>query len=646
MAKKILLLCAVLLVLTTFVAFAGGGGEGTAATGKWTKTVQVSLMGNGPVIKPAVEDVLTPLWRQMTGVTATLRGYPPDMTEASLIASALVAAGDIPSFLGRHIIPPNEEAIKIFVDKGLLWEFSADNLKKYMPKFVARINQYGDFNTWLKQEIHYQDKNWAMSAGMSVDSMSKLAKVIGADNPFMIDQGASYGATYSLGLRDDIMKQIFPNARSYKEQGDFYVSKNGKVDPKDAYSDIPINSLADLMSYMQKAKDIIDKQSMMVGTDKMIAGIPWCTSCGGGDTLGWSFSTFYGYAWNEPPWFVVDPEPKVYYVFSQDSFKTGLKWANEAYNKGLIDPEVFVKQGDQATADYQKGRYAVIHGWQTGDANNQLAAAKATFRYRHISAWWPDTAHGATSILKGPFEDISNFPTTYHTHSGLIMTKTVKEEDLPQVFNWIDLAMSEEGDVLHNWGPPSFYTGTGKDRRFKPEYKAIEDQKVYNITTPGAKDGYYYGISYGSPNWDSAYLNEETYPVYYFAAWGPYPESPQYVYPHKAAITDDFQAKIYAQWCNGNKAHMNFYPMVGWSQQADLLAIPDFARVRYLLFAKSAPEIANIIRGSTADFEANWAHMRKIQEDEGLQNALDQVSAKWKEIYNKYVKQYWNHDQK
>jgi hypothetical protein len=281
--------------------------------------------------------------------------------------------------------------------------------------------------------------------------------------------------------------------------------------------------------------------------------------------------------------------------------------------------------------------------WQVGSANQSAIDNNYPFRYRQISGWFADTAHGAVSILKGPFEDITNFPTTYHTHSGLLMTKTVKEADLPQAFNYVDYLMSEDVDILHHWGPPQFYTGTGKDRRFKPEYKDVENQKVFNLRVAGAKDGYYYGFPFGAAI-DGAYVNEENMAVYFFGF--DYPESPRFVYPYKASASDDFQAKIYAQYLAGVKKRINFYPMVGWNQQLDLIALPDFARVRYLLFSKSAPEIANIIRGSTADFEANWAKMRKIQEDEGLQNAMDILSAKWKDIYNKYVKQYWKHDLK
>jgi len=646
MEKKLLLLCAVVLLFSSALVFATGGGEkaGTAGS-KWSKTLEMSFM-MVTTAKPAVEDAIASDFSAATGVKINMRNYPADAAgtnvEASMVAQTLIAANDIPAFFGAHIIPPNEEAVKLLVDKNYLWEFSEANLKKYMPKFVARMNKYGDLATWLEQEKRYQGKNWAMSNSMPAVAFSKLAKVIGEDSQYLVDRGWPAGATYGMGLRDDIMKQIFPNSLTVAELGEKWVKNNGKIDPKDAYADVPINSLDDLTSYLKKVKNIIDTQNLKVGADKMIVGIPWCTTCGSGDTLGWSFSTFYGYSWNEPPWYVVDPEPKAYYVFSQDSFKTGLKWANEAFNQGLIDPEVFIKKGDEAQADVNRGRYGVIMSWQVGSANNAAKDNNYPWRYRQISGWFADTAHGATSILKGPFEDISNFAVTYHTHSGLLMTKTVKEADLAQAFNYVDWSLSDEADVLRNWGPASFYTGTGKDRRFKPEYKAIEDQKVYNISSAGAKDAYYYGIPWGTPNMDSTYIDYAKSPTFFFG--DVYPESPMYVYPHKAAITDDYQALIYGQWLNGQRKKINFYPMVGWSAQNDLLAIPDFARIRYLLFPKSATEISVIIRGSTADFEANWAHMRKVQEDEGLQNAMDQVSAKWKEIYNKNVKQYWKHD--
>ena len=80
-----------------------------------------------------------------------------------------------------------------------------------------------------------------------------------------------------MALRDDILKKIYPNARTDAQQEQYYLTKfdpTAVTGASDPFADVPINSLNDLYNYMKKAKEIIDRDNLTdaTGRDKMIPG--------------------------------------------------------------------------------------------------------------------------------------------------------------------------------------------------------------------------------------------------------------------------------------------------------------------------------------------------------------------------------------
>ena len=168
-------------------------------------------------------------------------------------------------------------------------------------------------------------------------------------------------------------------------------------------------------------------------------------------------------------------------LFQEPWVKNVFAWWNKCYNEGLLDPELFVKKQDQLNEEAVRGRFAVMnmnpwHGWTT-NARQYAKENKLKYGYRVIMAWWPRS-------LKATYYDSSNRWTSYSSHSGNVITKNVKEEDLAQVCNWLDYHYSEEFDILASWGPSTFYTGTGAARRFLPAYKDLENFQAYGIAKP------------------------------------------------------------------------------------------------------------------------------------------------------------------
>jgi hypothetical protein len=254
------------------------------------------------------------------------------------------------------------------------------------------------------------------------------------------------------------------------------------------------------------------------------------------------------------------------------------------------------------------------------------------YGWRHLPTWWPRT-------MKNTYDDLSNQWVSYKWGwNGLTITKNVKEEDLAQVCAWVDYHYSEEYDILKSWGPPSFYTGIGKDRRFKPAYKDLESYQAYGVA--GGKDGLYYGVmanSFTDPNagnWN---------PEIQAGTFSLYPLSPKYVYPRvKKPGTTTFDSEMLGAWAGYLKEpQMNFFPQRGWSE-ADFASLQEFDNIHWA-WAGGDPgaAIVKAITDLPRSFESNYAAYQKAYPEKDMETGMQEYQLKWKEIFDKYIRQYW-----
>lgn len=633
-APRVMFVLVVTLLLAAGALYAAGSKDtgATGATAMKQLSIRVMTDKSGPPTKPPTEDVLTPILRQKTGVTATPFPEPANLgTTQAAIAQALIAGNNLPEIITESYFPPQVDGQQVLVDAGMVWDFhDMAFLKKMFPNFTSRIEQYGSLDTWYANEATYKGTHIRITQNIDPKAFSKLQNSMKGTTWARVN-GPSIGV-YSKMLRDDILKMIYPNARSDKEQEQYFLNTFNYDNPGDPWSDIPIKSMDDLYNYMKKVKEIIDSRNLKdgAGRDKMIVA-QLNQSNGNPPSLMWSNISMYGYAWVEPPFRVAD---KVYYNFQAPWVKGVLQWWNKLYNEGLLDPEVFVKKDEQVAEEITRGRFAIFPKWGGEVAARKFAQDNnLPFGYRNLLNSWPLTA-------KSQYSDASNVWVTYFQHFGAnIITKTVKEADLPQVAGWLDYHYSEEWDDLKSWGPASFYTGTGNNRRFKPEYKDLENFQAYGITGP--KDGYYYGVLYGAP----LALAEGTYN--YELGIGnlignhAYPNHPRYVYPAKKAAGMDYDGEMLAAVASAYaQKNINFFPQIGWTN-SELNNLPNFSKIQYAWFGTHGPAIAKAITDTPANFEANYAAYQKVFDDNGYTEAMAEYQAKWTEIFNKYVKQYW-----
>ncbi len=634
--KRAFVLALVLLFAGSLIASAQTLNYGTF---KPTKQLTISLMTDlsGPPTKPPTEDVVTPVLRQKTGVTAVPFPEPTNLgTTAAAVAQALLAGNNLPDVIAESYFPPQVDGQQVLVDNNAVWDFNdMAFLKKMFPNFTSRLNVYGSLDDWYANEGTYKGTHIRITSNIPAQAMTKLMNSMKGTTYYRKNTWTP--GMYPKALRDDILKQIFPKARSGAEQEQFFIKSFNYATPTtpDPWADVPINSMDDLYNYMKKAKEIIDKNNLMDGSgrDKMIVA-QLNADNGNAPSIMWSNITMYGYIWTEPPFHVGD---RAYYNFQEPWVKDVLAWWNKLYNEGLLDPELFVKKTDQLGEEITRGRFAIFPDWGAWvpQARKFAVDNKLPYGYRDIACWWPKT-------FKNTYNDASNQWVTYFQHfAANIITKHVSEADLPQVANWLDYHYSEEFDILRTWGPASFYTGVGKDRRFKPAYKDLENFMAYGVSNPNGKDGYYYGVGTGEGAAPVTLAAGTRSAELWDAFLTVYPLSPQYVYPARKAAGMNYDQEMlsaYMAWYVSK--YVNFFPQKGWTN-ADLNNQPDFAKIQYMWFGTHGPAIAKAITGSPDDFEANYAAYQKVFRDNDWDLGMQQYQLKWKEIFDKYVKKYW-----
>jgi ABC-type glycerol-3-phosphate transport system substrate-binding protein len=496
---------------------------------------------------------------------------------------------------------------------------TADLIKKNMPNYTARAQKYGLTVEQILAANKYQGQNIYLPVQFGFASFPALATHPGAKAP-----STDY---YAICFRDDILKKVFPNAKSEKELQDVLVKK-GSLDINDIIGDIPIKNLDDLYNYLKAVKAL----NLKVGDKPVIPGAITASSESMG-SLDWSLRTILGFYWDypflrgDPPDFERTFLPKL-----TPQYKEYMRWWNRLYNEGLIDPEMFVMKNDQFNAKQINGEYAVINRWWSINDARKVGKDRG-YGYRYFPVFYGQGIEiWSTSVL--PLS---------RQGSPLIFTKTIKNQtDLAKVMKWADWYMSEERDLLAYWGMPEWYTGTGKDRRYTWQYRPLEDWAVYGISS--GKDGAYYGVEYTKAiNYDSIRaVKFPLGPISFFSDSFTYPEAPFYVYVkdgQKVLKSTDLYAYCVKVVTDARYDEYKAAYVGDWYYTA-VNNLPEFIAYDAKFSENSQKydkELLDMVTGPSANFEKNYAAWAQFFHDVGVDAALQATVKYMKEIYPKEI---------
>lgn len=338
---------------------------------------------------------------------------------------------------------------------GQVWELTPEMLQKYAPnvwnrvpeKYWEAIKVDGKILGIPCDASEISSKTHPKATEQELETMKTLYKT-----PY---NDITIAGIQTLWVRDDILKQIYPEAKSYDELVKLLDEKGEPIGEE--LLDIPIYTTEEYIDFMYKIKDLkIKENGKTVYPFGYSGGDNWCA-------LSWLGADMYGYKghYYTGTWNSVTQEIEIPLV--GDVIREAAKTQNKMLADMVIDPESMTHTSSQAKEKILNGLYAIapIDGVGTAsDINNSLAQQGKNFRYRPFYTQVPHMEE------YGPYEEDLMWS------SSLCILKTVDEEGLYQLLNWINVQFSDEYEAVKYWGPEDaglYEEDENGIRRFKDE---------------------------------------------------------------------------------------------------------------------------------------------------------------------------------
>ncbi len=308
-----------------------------------------------------------------------------------------------------------------------IWELTPEMLQKYAPDIWNKVPE----NMW--ERIKVDGKIYGIPYNFPVDRRI---------DPNISDaEIEAAGKIYtnvgtSVWIRDDILKMLYPDALTYDEMLALLQEKGRPIG--DEIYDVPLESTEDIIKLMRD----IQALDLKVGSKTVYpfgyAGADcWQPLALFGSQLMGYVGHNYISSWDTQ-------ENKIIIPLLEDTVKQGALLQNQMLREKLIDPESLVHTDAQFKEKVTNGQYAMAIISAAGHppyVNDAIAKAGKEFRYRPIY----------TKVPSLPDYQVTEQPLSWGDSVGIL--KTVKEEDLPQILNWMNVQFTDEWDDIMRWGP-------------------------------------------------------------------------------------------------------------------------------------------------------------------------------------------------
>lgn len=514
MKKRLL---ASLLLIIMCVSFLASCGDKSTVTfdenGNYVPTNEMEItvwqtQGTDYTAKALKGSIVTKWLEDKTKVTVkNIYGNDGSQWDAKL--TKLVAGNNLPEILacGAYQGPAHFSKLN---ELEQVWELTPEMLQKYAPNVWERVPQkYWDaikvdgkilgipFSNPASKETIPQASDEELNA---IQELSVVPK-----NDVTIDFNVS------LFVRDDILKMFYPEAKTYEEIEKILYEKNEPIGEE--LLDIPIYTTEEYIDFMYKIKDAKIKEGGKNVYAYGYAGSDnWSALAHlGADMYGYK-GHYYTGSWND-----VTKEINVPLV--DDVVKKAAKTQNKMLADKVIDPESMTHNMSQAKEKILNGLYAIAPIASITDLktiNDSLKAQGKKYRYRPFYTQVP------------ALKQYSAFEEEKLWGESLCILKTVDEEGLYQILNWINVQFSDEWESVIFWGPEEagLYTVDEngkrqyKDERFMEYFvngnrEALKPEETLGIggpTSAGYQIGGLFSVKASTNRWDpKVHLNEIVY---------------------------------------------------------------------------------------------------------------------------------------
>ena len=569
-------------------------------------------------VKAPSNDILTPIWREKTKVVVEVVTRP-DGTPEKDWTQMMIAGGTLPEVLTGGNFGGQPDVKKLLKTTNSIKELKVEDALKYMPRFAKKLERYG---VTLQEYLEANKIDGKLLWIPYEPTQSAFPKLRDLNSDTFVDS-FQLAEPYGVYMRDDILKKIFPDVKTEEELRRVYVQKGGKLDWEDM-SDIPIDNMEQLQDYLRKVKAL----GMKVGEKPVIPAHP--NRRAESPSVIWSMLTATGQLWWGADFGVLAFKgDQMTYIPEIAEWKGYIKWMNDMYNEGLLDPSWAIQKEDQKASKIKNGEYAVFNFWENennvvSDARKLSKDEKRGYGFRRMPLF-------RSTALESKYQTHQYQPVSlYNDYSIAIVTNTVKDSDMPQIYNWLDWNLSDEADSLRYWGTPDMYTGEGKDRRFKPEFKSVED--YYLTGKQGEKDELDYGmIDYnGTSNFETQgikFLQGTTYDL-----------QPKAVYPKNPTLDDDIDVATRLAIRRHYLKDMIWFTKKWVSD--DIAADEDWvkATAKGGIWSDNAQKsMAKALVAKPAEFDKLYDEYYKAIFTPEIVKGLEKIKGKWKDIYKNQI---------
>lgn len=245
------------------------------------------------------------------------------------------------------------------------------------------------------------------------------------------------GVVTMLSVRDDILKQIYPEAKSYDELMAL-VEETGEPIGDELF-DVPIHTTEEFIDFMYKIKDLNLKEDGKTVYAFGYAGDGndnWEAICYLGNMMYGGGNHEYTAHWN-------NATKKIEVPLATDFVKQMAKTQNQMVLDKVIDPESLAHTNAQFTGKIFNGQYAICAATRAGNyakVNDQLKESGKNFSYRPLYIDIPaKEGYERNKVVR-------NF------NSAFCILNTLSEEEVIQVLKWADLQYTDEFMEIYNWG--------------------------------------------------------------------------------------------------------------------------------------------------------------------------------------------------
>ena len=422
-------------LMMTVVLFTSCGGKKTSSDKDVLELTVWNTQGVDYVYKELKENIPESWLMDKTGVVVkNIYGNDGGQWDAKL--TKLVAGDNLPDVVWC-MAGQGPSHFNKFEKLDKVWLLTDEMIQKYAPNIWKRTPSYiwDQFRNdegkiiGIPFDIESQNIDTVYSEYTEDEKNTLLnAKVVPASRIIT-----------SLCVRDDILKKIYPEAKSYDE---LVALLDGTDKPiGDQLLDVPITTTEEFIDFMYKIRDlnIVENGKKVYAFGYAGDGNDnWEALCYLGNAMYGGGAHQYTAHWN------TKTEKMEIPIFT-DFVKTMAKTQNQMILDNVIDPESLAHTGAQFQAKIFQGRYAICSATRAGAfdiINSQIEESGLKFKYRPLYIDIPAPEGYAPYKVEKAFQ------------SSFCILNTLSEEELIKVLKWADLQYTDEFIQVYNWGRP------------------------------------------------------------------------------------------------------------------------------------------------------------------------------------------------